>query len=124
MPDRSERGSVAVKTVLEFYAAMRDDRVQDMLEQTAADVICEPLVRPGLSQYQGHAGMVSLAREMHAVHGNYQIVIIDITEEPGPKVTVLARIDPEAGHGKPLAVMTEYLFRDGLIFWIESIPAD
>ena len=60
MPDRSGQESVAVKAVLELYAAMRDDRVEDVLALTSADVICEPLVRPGLTQYQGHAGMAAL----------------------------------------------------------------
>jgi hypothetical protein len=124
MPDRSGQESTAVKAVHELYAAMRDSRIPDVLALTAADVICEPLVRPGLSQYHGHKGMAGLVRDMHAVHGDYQIAVTEITEEPGPKVTVQARIDPEAGHGQPLAVATEYLLRDGLIYWIESLPAD
>jgi hypothetical protein len=123
MPDRSEQESAAVKAVLELYAPMRDGRIQDVLALTAADVICQPLVRPGLTQYQGHMGMAGLVRDMHTVHGRYQVAVIEVTEQPGPKVTARARIDPEAGHGQPLAVATEHLFRDGLIFWIESLPA-
>jgi len=121
----SEDQSTAVKAVLELYAALRDNRVPDVVALTTPDVVCEPLVRPGLSQYEGHQGMGDLARDMHKVHGDYQIEIIEVTEEPDQRsVTVRARIDPEPGHGEPLPVTSRYEVRDGLISLIESRPPD
>lgn len=121
----SEDQSTAVKAVLELYSALRDNRIPDVVALTTPDVVCEPLVRPGLSQYEGHAGMADLARDMHNVHGDYQIEIIEVTEDPGhQEVSVRARIDPEPGHGEPLPVTSRYEVTDGLISLIESRPPD
>jgi hypothetical protein len=68
--------------------------------------------------------MAGLVRDMRAVHGRYQVAVTEVTEGPGPEVTARARIDPEAGRGQPLTVTSRYAFRDGLIFWIESLPGD
>jgi hypothetical protein len=59
------------------------------------------MVRPGLAVYYGHDGMAGLIRDMHAVHGRYQVEIAEITEEDGPRVSVRAVIVPEPGHGQP-----------------------
>ena len=80
------------QVVLEFYAALRDSRIQDLLDLVAPNVACRPLVRPGLSVYSGHDGMVRFDRDMHAVHGRYQFEIDEITEHDGPEVTVEFRI--------------------------------
>jgi hypothetical protein len=108
---------------LELYAAIRDRRMADVCALTAPEVTCEPLVRPGRTVYEGHDGMTRLVSDLHAVHGNYQVAIIKVTEQPGPKVTVLARLVPEPGRGQPVPVRSVYAFRDGLITAIESFPA-
>ena len=119
----SDRDSVQV--VLEFYEALRESRIKDMLELTDPTVVCQPLVRPGLTMYSGHDGIVRLDHDMHAVHGRYQVEFGTITEKDGEQVTVEAVIVPEAGLGQPpLPVTTVYSVRDGLITWIESLEDD
>jgi SnoaL-like domain len=124
VPGNNEHESMQVTAVLELYAAICDGRVTDVLALTSPEVDCEPLVRPGLSRYQGHAGMVGLVRDMHAAHGSYHVTIIEVSERPGTEVIVRARISPEAGRGQPLAVTTTYLFQDDLISQIASLPDD
>jgi hypothetical protein len=116
--------SAQVTAVLDLYAAIRDGRVADVLAVTTPDICCRPLTRPGLTYYEGHQGMAELVADIHAAHGSYQVEIIAVTERPGPKVTVQARLHPPAGHGDPLAVTTDYQFRDGLIATIESYTSD
>jgi hypothetical protein len=124
MTGRGAQGRTPVQAVLALYAAIRDRRIDDVLALTDPEVTCEPLVRPGLSMYEGHDGMTRLILAMHAAHGSYQVEILQVAEHPGPQVTVLARIVPEPGRGQPLPVRTVYTFRDGLIASIESSPAD
>ncbi len=117
----------AVQLVLEFYGALRDSRVKDMFALTDPAVVCLPLVRPGLTMYSGHDGMVRLDHDMHAVHGRYQlefgqITEKEITEKDGQEVTVEARILPEPVLGQPpFPVTTVHIVRDGLITWVESL---
>lgn len=117
-------GRSPVEVVSELYAAMRDSRLDDVLALVDPEVICMPLVRPGLAEYEGHAGMARLVRDLHAVHGRYEIVIVQATEEDGPEVTVHATLVPEPGRGAPFPVTSSYRFRRGLISSIESFPAD
>lgn len=88
----------------------------------SAEVDCFPLVRPGLSLYSGHKGMAQLVKDMHTVHGNYQVSIEKITEDPGPQITVESTITPEPGYGPPLSVATLFTFHEGLIYLIQSKP--
>jgi hypothetical protein len=118
------QGTAPVQAVLALYAALRDSRIADVLPLVDPRVECLPLVRPGLSSHYGHDGMADLARDMHAVHGRYQVEIPEITEQDGPQVTVRAVIVPEAGHGQPVPVTSVYTFRSGQIATIESFPPD
>lgn len=111
--------------VLELYAALRDRRISDLLDLVHPDVTCRPLVRPGLSVYFGYDGMIQLAGDMHATHGEYDFRANVITERDGPAVTVEATILPEPGRGQaPLEVTSVYQFRDGKIISIESQPEE
>lgn len=113
-------GRTPTQAILEFYAALRDRRVDDILALVDPEVVCHPLVRPGLSVYHGYEGMIRLSEDMHAVHGQYDFAADRITED-GPTVTVHARILPEPAIGQDaLSVTTEYTLRDGLILTIES----
>jgi ketosteroid isomerase-like protein len=108
-----------VEMVEALYAAIRDGRVEDVIALTHPNVVCQPLVRPGLSVYHGHERMGELVADMHAVHGEYTVVIDELIDE-GAKVTAEARI---MSPGKlPQPVRSIYTFRDGLIATIESEP--
>lgn len=122
-PRGSQNGRSSLEMILELYEALRDGRIEDVLAVTDPQVTCQPLVRPGLTFYHGHQGMTSLARDLHTVHGNYQVAIDRITED-GSKITVQARIMHKPGGPQPLRVTSEYTLRDGLIYSIESRPTD
>ena len=114
--------SEPVQVVLEFYQALRESRINDMLGLVDADVTCRPLVRPGLNLYNGYDGMIRLDSDLHGLHGRYQIEINKVTEQEGPQVIVHATILPEPGRGQPpLAVTSIYIIRNGLITSIESM---
>jgi hypothetical protein len=114
--------SKPVQVVLEFYEALRESRINDMLGLVDPYVVCRPLVRPGLSLYSGYDGMMRLDSDLHALHGRYQMQIGEVTEQAGSQVTVQATIVPEPGRGQPpLPVTSIYIVRDGLITSIESL---
>jgi SnoaL-like domain len=114
--------SEPVQVVLEFYDALRERRINDMLGLVDADVTCRPLVRTGLGLYNGYDGMIRLDSDLHGLHGRYQIEINKVTEQEGPRVTVHATILPEPGRGQPpLPVTSIYAVRNGLIASIESL---
>jgi hypothetical protein len=116
--------SEPVQVVLEFYEALRESRINDMLGLVDREVVCQPLVRPGLSLYSGYDGMIRLNSDLHALHGRYQLEINKVTEQEGPQVTVQATILPEPGREQPpLPVTSIYLVRDGLITSIESLDS-
>ena len=99
--------SVPIQVVLEFYETLRDSRINDMLGLVDPEIVCHPLVRPGLTLYSGYDGMIQIDM---------------ITEQEGPQVTVQAKIVPEPGRGQsPLPVMSVYKIRDSLITSIESL---
>ena len=111
-----------VQAVLDFYAAIQDSRVIDVLALVHPDVGCVPLARDGMGRYSGHQGMIALIQDMHGAHGHYQAEI-DGIRESGPRVTADARIFPEPGYGRaPLSIRTMFSFRDGLIEVIRSEP--
>ena len=119
--------SKSVRAVLAMYAALRDNRINDMLALLDPEIVCYPLVRPGQSAYYGHAAMAKLAGYMHDQHGDYDVEIAKITEQDVPKgsvkVTVEATIVPEHGLGKdPVPVTSVYTVCDGLISWVVSKP--
>ena len=108
--------------VLEFYETLRESRINDMLGLVDPDVVCQPLVRPGLSLYSEYDGIIRLDSDIHALHGRYQIEINEVTEQEGSQVTVQARILPEPGRRQPpLPVTSIYIVREGLITSIESL---
>jgi SnoaL-like domain len=116
-----------VEVVLEFYAAVRDRRIEDMLALVDPQVCCYPLVRPGQSVYCGPGEMVKLVGDLHSQHGDYKVEIGKITgpgsqaaSAPGTTVTVQATIFPEPGHGQPQPVTTVFNVQDGRITSIES----
>jgi hypothetical protein len=114
----------SVRIALEFMAAVRDQRIKDMLALVDPEVICEPLVRPGRSVYQRHDGMVLFVSDMHTVFGRYQFEIDKITERDGAKVAVQARILPESGHRPmpPMPIVILFSLRDNLITLVEGKP--
>jgi hypothetical protein len=115
-------GKEPIQMVVELYETLRDSRIEDMLALVDPEVVCQPLVRPGLTVYYGHSGMIQLDLDIHHAHGRYQIEIDEITEYDGPQVTVQARILPEASYRQPpVSVETVYTFRGNLIVSIESL---
>jgi len=121
MTGHHENRKSPVQVVLELYDAICEGRIPDVLALVDPEVICEPLVRPGLTAYSGHDGIAQLVSDLHAVHGHYQVEIAEVTERAGPEVTVRARLVTEDGHGPP--VTSVYTFRAGRIVAIESFPA-
>ena len=118
----SGRERTQVQAVRDFYAAVRDSRVIELLALVHPDVGCVPLARDGMGRYAGHQGMVALIQDLHGAHGNYQAEI-DGIRESGPRVMVDARIFPEPGYGRsPLSITTVFTFRDSLIEVIRSEP--
>jgi SnoaL-like domain len=122
MSTRAGDGKTPVQIVSELYTAIRDGRMADVLALVDPEVICMPLVRPGLAQYEGHDGMTRLVGDLHAAYGRYRIAIVEAAED-GPRVTVRATLTPEPGRGEPVPVTTAYTLRHGLIFTIESFAA-
>jgi hypothetical protein len=106
---------------VELYAAVRDNRIDDVLALVDPQIVCQPVVRPGLTVYHGHDGMVRLVHDMHAAHGRYQVRTDSITEQAEAKVTVQARIFANAGSDQaPIPVTSVFTLQDGLIITIES----
>ena len=120
LTQHGESGSTPAQVVLEFYAALRDRRIGDILALTDPQVVCHALVRPGLSVYHGHDGMIRLSEGMHATHGEYDFVADQVSED-GDKVTVYVRILHGPGQ-QDLPVMSVFMLHDGLIVSIESQP--
>ncbi len=85
-------------------------------------IICEPLVRPGRSLYEGHDGLVSFVGDMHAAFGRYQLEVDKITERDGTRLAVQARMLPESGREPmaPTSIIIVFTFRDGLIAHVEG----
>jgi SnoaL-like protein len=122
LTDNEETGRTPAEVVLEFYAALRDRRIGDILAVADPEISCFPLLRPGLSEYFGHDGMIRLSEDMHAAHGQYDFTADKVVED-GDKVTVYARILPEPGLGQEdLPITSVYTLRNGLILAIESQP--
>jgi hypothetical protein len=48
------RGETAVQVVVDFFTAVRDQRIKDLLALVDPEIVCKPLVRPGRSLYEGH----------------------------------------------------------------------
>jgi SnoaL-like domain len=111
----------AIQAVLALYTAIRDSRISEARALVDPEVLCYPLVRPGLTVYQGHNGMPALVKDMHALHGDYQVDIRQITRQGSATITVQARIEPDHDRS-PLPVTTVFTLRQGRITSISSEP--
>jgi SnoaL-like domain len=124
----SERGKDPVQVVLDFYDAVWNRRIEEMLALLDPEIACYPLIRPGQNTYYGHDDMVKLVDDLHHLLGNFQFKIDKITEHKLPqgdiRVTVVSRTLPEPGRGQPAVqhLISEYTLHDGLITWIHSKP--
>ena len=117
-----QRAGSSVPVVLALYEAMRDGQAEDVLALVDPEVTYRPLDHSELSVYRGHEGMLRLMRDLHATLGDYQLNIVDMTEEPGPRVTMLAWVIPGPARGLQFPVRLMYTFSDGLATSIESLP--
>ncbi len=85
--------------VSELIAAICDGRTEDVLTLVQPQTVWQPLTRPGLSVYQGHAGMTRLLGDLSAIYGRFRVDIDTITADTSTRVTVQARIVRETEHG-------------------------
>jgi hypothetical protein len=101
MVSHAEQHKTPVQAALDLYTALRGSQPGDMGALTTPG---HPLPARGpsrphpLPRAPGHGRP---ARCAHAAYGNYTVTIIGATEQPGPQVTIRARIDPQSGHGTP-----------------------
>jgi len=125
-----ERSKDPAQVVLDWYAAIQDRRIEDMLALAHPEISCYPLIRPGQTAYYGHDAIVKLMDDLHRMLGNYQLKIDKITKHDLPlgdvKVTVRSRTMPEPGRGQPavVALTSDYTVHDGLITRIHSKPGN
>jgi acetamidase/formamidase len=119
----SGHGRAPEQVVRECLMAIRDGRVDDLLELVDPGVVCYPVFRPGRAAYHGREGMACLVGDMHSAHGDYEVDFGDVTVQYGAVVTVQATIVAGPGRDRPpLAVRTVFVFRGGRISRIESHP--
>ena len=117
-----ESTSPAIEVVLALHEAMRDSRAEDVLALVDPGVVYNTLDDSKLDLYRGHAGMIRLLQDVHATHGDYQVRIVEVIEEPGPRVTVQAWVIPEPGRGQQFPTRLMYTVHHGLVTSIQSIP--
>lgn len=117
-----QRRTPSTQVVFELITAIGDKRVEDVLARVHPDVVCQPVVRPGLSQYVGHDGMVQFISNLDAAFGQYRLDIEEITSDGGTRVTVRTRIIARTADGdRELPPITSiYTLEDGLVKAIES----
>lgn len=120
-----ERGEPLAQRAAEFFTAVRDGRIGDVLALADPEFICYPMLRPGLTNYYGHDGLRAFVRDLHAVFGHYQVEITTIAESPGGTVTVHATLRPGQGSAQPAtrAGVFTFTFRDGLIVSVDTAPS-
>jgi SnoaL-like protein len=117
-----QRRTPSTQVVFELIVAIGDKRIQDVLARVHPDVVCQPVARPGLSQYVGHDGMVEFVSNLDAAFGQYRLDIEEMTSDGGTQVTVRTRVIAKAGNGaRELPPITSvYTLEDGLVKAIES----
>jgi hypothetical protein len=108
-----ERVKTPVQVVMELYEAMRDARIEDMLELVDPEVTCAPVHRPAVAEYRGHEGMTRLTADMHAAHGQYKVEIAEAGQDDESQVTVQAWIVPQPGRGPQFPVRSVYRLHNG-----------
>jgi hypothetical protein len=108
--------------VSELIAAVSDARIEDLLALVDPKVVCIPATRPGLTVYNGHAGMAKLVADLKAAYGPHRIEIEDITEESGARVTARTRVVQESSQGARILqrVTSVYTLSSGLVTSIEG----
>jgi hypothetical protein len=71
--------AVGIKVVADLLAAIQDGRTDDMLALVDPQVIWKSSVRPGLSLYTGHAGLIEYCNDLRAALGSFRFEIQEIT---------------------------------------------
>ncbi len=127
-----DRGRSPAQVVSELMAAICDGRIEDMLALVHPQVIWQPVARPGLTMYEGHAGMIRLVADLGAAYGRYRLEVEEITAdtgrqavaESGTKVTVRARVVRETDGGDLVLppITSAFTLRGGLVTLMESEP--
>jgi hypothetical protein len=115
-------GKPSTQVVFELLAAIGDGRIEDMLALVHPEVVCQPIVRPGLSQYFGHPGMVDLVANLEAAYGHYWFQIDDMTADGETRVVVRGRVIRKTDEGDMVLPSSTiiYTVTDGLVAFIES----
>ncbi len=111
-----------IPVVMALLEAIRDGRVEDALALVAPEIVYQALDRSEPDLYRGYAGMIRLVEDLRATLGNYQVTIVDLTEEPGSRVTLQAWVIPEPGRGLQFPMRLLYTLSDGQVTSIQSIP--
>jgi hypothetical protein len=103
-----------------------------MLTLVHPRVVWRPVARPGLSVYQGHAGMVRFVGDLRAAYGRYRLDVEDITADRDlvvtadaeTHVTVRARVVRQTDHGDvALSPITSvFTLRGGLVTSMDGEP--
>ena len=120
VPRDSDLSSIPV--VIALHEAMRDERIEDMLALVAPEIAYQALDQSEPDLYRGHTGMIRLVADLHATLGDYQVTIVDLTEEPGPQVTLQAWVIPGPGRGLQFPMRLRYTLSGGQVTSIQSIP--
>jgi hypothetical protein len=110
-----------VPVIMALLEAIRDGRIEDTLALVAPEVVYQTLDQSEPDLYRGYAGMTRLVEDLQATLGDYQVTIVDLTEEPGPGVILQAWVVPERGRGLQFPMRLRYTLREGLVTSIESI---
>ena len=120
----AQRPASPAQVVTELMAAIADARTGDMLALVHLDVVWQALARPGLTMYEGHAGMVRMVADISAAYGPYRIEICDISVDTDTQVTVRVRAIRETDGGDlPMRLVTSvFTLRDGLVASMEAEP--
>jgi ketosteroid isomerase-like protein len=128
----ADRGRSPAQVVSELMTAICDGRIEDMLALVDPRVLWEPVGRPALTLYQGHAGMVRLVADLQAAYGRYRLEVDDVTADTGAQVAaptgirvmVRARVVQETDDGDmvPRPIRSVFTLRDGLVTSMEGEP--
>lgn len=121
MPDETQNSS-AVETVRQMWAAHREGRTDDMLAFVHPQVVWRPLTRPGLTQYSGHAGALTMLRDMRSALGEYRMDFDAMSELPDGSVLGVGRVVQMTEDGEVAGPRIETVFeiRDGLVAGVDS----
>jgi SnoaL-like domain len=132
--ENDDRGRSPAEVVSELMAAICDSRIEDMLALVHPQVMWLPVGRPGLTLYEGHAGMIRLVEDLSAAYGRFRLEVTEITAgtgkqaaaESGTQVTVRARVvrESEGADLAPLPITSVFTLRGGLVTSMDGEPGD